>query len=144
MRPESRRQQANLRADVLPHSAAAFTNCSSRERERDRLTPGSIRGFPDMWNKWCQSDLKRNPKLPSAGINHRIPTKHQIQLLPETQNCQHPTSKDSHWQRESPGVKSSRAEPKHPFPMSAPRGAGKQLSWNTLALQRMSRTALVS
>lgn len=114
------------------------------ERERDRLTPGSIRGFPDLWNKWCQSDLKRNPKIPSAGINHRIPTKHKIQLLSEAQNCLYPTSKVSRCQRELPGVKNSRYEPKHPFPMSAPRGAEKQISWNTWALQRMSRTALVS
>lgn len=42
------------------------------ERER-RLQPGSIRGFPDLWNKWCQSDLKRNAWIPSAGINYRIP-----------------------------------------------------------------------
>ena len=29
-----------------------------RETGSARLRPGSIRGFPDLWNKWCQSDLK--------------------------------------------------------------------------------------
>lgn len=28
------------------------------ERE-SRFRPGTIRGFPDLWNRWCQSDLKR-------------------------------------------------------------------------------------
>ena len=58
-----------------------------RERERDGLRPGSIRGFPDLWNKWCQSDLKRNARLPNAGINHWISTQHKIQLVSKTQNC---------------------------------------------------------
>lgn len=104
------------------------------ERERDRLTPGSIRGFPDLWNKWCQSDLKRNPKLPSAGINHRIPTKHQIQLLPETQNLWDKQSRDFHFREkdtESSGVKISRPKQNQCFQTSATRGAGKQISWNT-------------
>lgn len=57
-----------------------------RETGSARLRPGSIRGFPDLWNKWCQSDLKRNAKIPSTGINYRVPAQHGVQLLPETQN----------------------------------------------------------
>ena len=30
------------------------------ERERERLRTGSILGFPDLWNPWCQAGLKRN------------------------------------------------------------------------------------
>ena len=57
-----------------------------RERERDGLRPGSILGFPDLWNPWCQAGLKRNARTPSAGDNYRIPTKHRVQLVPEAQN----------------------------------------------------------
>lgn len=56
-----------------------------RERERDGIKPGSILGFPDLWNPWCQAGLKRNAKPQSAGDYHRIPSKHRIQLLPEAQ-----------------------------------------------------------
>jgi hypothetical protein len=58
-----------------------------REREREsRFRPGTIRGFPDLWNRWCQSDLKRITGLQNARNNHRIPTKHPVQLVPKTQN----------------------------------------------------------
>ena len=43
------------------------------ERER-RIKPGSIRGFPDLWNKWCQSDLKRNARVQKTGNDHRFPS----------------------------------------------------------------------
>jgi hypothetical protein len=58
-----------------------------REREREsRFRPGTIRGFPDLWNRWCQSDLKRIVFVQDARNNHRIPTKHPVQLVSETQN----------------------------------------------------------
>lgn len=78
-----------------------------RERERAGLRPGSILGFPDLWNPWCQSALKRNAKPQSAGDDHRLPSQHRIQLLPKTQDCANPTSRDGHLQRESPGVRNS-------------------------------------
>ena len=56
------------------------------ERERDGLRPGSILGFPDLWNPWCQAGLKRNAKTQSAGVHYRIPSKHRVQLVPEAQN----------------------------------------------------------
>ena len=103
-----------------------------RERERDGLRPGSIRGFPDLWNKWCQSDLKRNARLPSAGINYRIPSQHQIQLVPETQNCLRQQSRDFHWQTGvSHGANSSKSVRNHSFLDALPRGAKKEKSWNT-------------
>ena len=58
-----------------------------RERERDGLRPGSILGFPDLWNPWCQSTLKQNSKPQSAGNDYRFPSQHRIQLLPEAQAC---------------------------------------------------------
>lgn len=103
-----------------------------RERERDGLRPGSIRGFPDLWNKWCQSDLKRGACLPSAGINHRIPTQHQIQLVPEAQNCRGQQSRDGRHRMEAVyGVRSSRSEQSLSFLNALPRGAGKEMSWST-------------
>lgn len=55
-----------------------------RERER-RIQPGAIRGFPDLWNPWCQAGLKRVADVQAAREHHRIPSKHQIQLVPEAQ-----------------------------------------------------------
>ena len=72
---------------------------------------GTILGFPDLWNPWCQAGLKRSAKPQSAGDNYRIPSQHRIQLLPEAQA----------------------ASGNAPSPRSAPRGAGKEISWNILA-----------
>lgn len=55
------------------------------ERERDGLRPGSILGFPDLWNPWCQAGLKRNAYAQSPGKHHRISSKHQVQLVSEAQ-----------------------------------------------------------
>ena len=76
VRQKQRRQQKNLRADVLPHSKAPFTSCSSRERGL---------GFPDLWHPWCQAALKRNSHAQSSRSDYGISTKHGIQLLPEAQ-----------------------------------------------------------
>ena len=59
------------------------------ERERDGLRPG-------------------DPKIPKARNHYRLSAKHWIQLLPETQGLRTARSRDFHWQRESPGVRSSR------------------------------------
>ena len=114
-----------------------------RERERDGLQPGSIRGFPDLWNKWCQSDLKRNAKLPSARDNHRISSQHRLQLLSETQNCPRHTSKASHWAMgRLHGASNSRPEQSIPFRNALPRGAGKEISWNISASLLTRQSAL--
>ena len=57
-----------------------------RERERDGLRAGSILGFPDLWNPWCQAGLKRNAHAQNPGQYHRIPSEHRVQLGPKTQN----------------------------------------------------------
>ena len=67
------------------HVPVRHSQIGQVERERDGLRPGSILGFPDLWNPWCQAGLKRNARLPSAGEHHRIPTQHPVQLVPETQ-----------------------------------------------------------
>ena len=116
-----------------------------RERERDGLRPGSIRGFPDLWNKWCQSDLKRNARVQKTGNDHRFPSEHRIQLLPKTQNCQRPISRDGLLRMEmSHGANNSKFGQSHSFLHALPRGAGKEISWNTLASLLMSRSASVS
>lgn len=112
-----------------------------RERERDGTRPGSILGFPDLWNPWCQAGLKRNAKAQIARDNHRIPSQHRIQLLPETQNLWGRQSRGFRCQgggTESNGARISRPNADLRFPMSAPRGAGKQISWSIWALRRMS------
>ena len=57
------------------------------ERERDGLRPGSILGFLDLWNSWCQAGLKRNAHAPSSGEYHRLPSQHQVQLVSEAQTA---------------------------------------------------------
>ena len=91
---------------------------------------GEIQGFPVLTIPWCQSTLKRNSKPQSAGDHYRIPTQHRIQLLPEAQDCPRTISRDSLLQQESHGVRSSSCECP-PSPRSAPRGAEKEISWNT-------------
>lgn len=78
------------------------------ERERDGLRPGSILGFPDLWNPWCQAGLKRNAHASSSGINQGISGKHLCQLVPETQACLGAEYRDSRL-RSLPGAGSSKS-----------------------------------
>lgn len=57
-----------------------------RERERERGLPGTIYGFPDLWNPWCQAGLKRNAYAQSSGKYYGIPPEHPVQLVPEAQD----------------------------------------------------------
>lgn len=78
---------------------------------------GSIKGFPGtVAVSWCKT-LKLVPD-PNPGISSS-----NLQLVQETQN---------------------RLCPNPPFPMSAPRGAEKEISWNTWGLPLTSRNALGS
>ena len=89
-----------------------------RERERERrFPPGSILGFPDLWNPWCQAGLKRNAHAPSARYHYRLPSQQQVQLVPEAQNTLHGAGS-----RDGPsptnlcnGVSTSKPGSKHPF-----------------------------
>ena len=98
------------------------SRCSTMFRPENRggYKQGSILGFPDLWNPWCQAGLKRNAKPQSAGDDHRLPSQHRIQLLPEAQDLQTMRSRDSRWQRESPGVRSSSSEWIHPLSTERP------------------------
>lgn len=133
------------------------------ERER-RFPDGSPVGFPVLGHPWCQSELKSRvaspPPMEDAGRNHRIPAEHGIQLVPEAQASIGQQSRASHWQRESPTARSSNQgfpaqispwcrklkidKVATPFQTALPRGAGKEISWNTWALRRMSRSGSVS
>ena len=105
----------------------------------------------------------RNPGVSSAGNDYRIPTQHEIQLVPETQDLWMGRSRDSRCQRESPTAKNSKfvgqaikgfplsrkgngvkwcqdlkTQAKPYFLKSAPRGAEKQISWSIWVLRQMS------
>lgn len=119
------------------------------ERERERET-GSAR---------------RRSHLQKTGDNYGIPSKHRIQLLPETQNCAYPISRvglsrtdHSHGARNSnqewrpqgfPAQISSRCKKlkidyvRTPF-STARHDGRKEISWNTSVLQQTNRIALAS
>lgn len=56
------------------------------ERERDGLRAGTILGFPDLWNPWCQAGLKRNARIPGAWNYQGFPRNRGSQLVPEAQD----------------------------------------------------------
>lgn len=101
------------------------------KRRRDagggRYQQGAIRGFPDLWHKWCQSDLKRGAAGPSPGL----PSPAE-QLVQEAQNRLCATGQASRKDfpcREGRGAKSSSTHgcrtSTAPFRMAPPRGAVK-------------------
>ena len=77
---------------------------------------GTILGYPDLWNPWCQAALKRNAKPQNPGNHHRIPAEHPVQLVPEAQNLRGGSTRDSRWQRELLGVRNSRPGRNQGFP----------------------------
>lgn len=57
---------------------------STAQAGRQAGRQGSILGFPTLWGPWCQSDLKRSAKWPSAGIprhNRELVQKLKIDYL---------------------------------------------------------------
>lgn len=55
-------------------------------KNRGGYCQGTILGFPDLWNPWCQAGLKRNAHAPSSRDDYRLPSQHPVQLVPEAQN----------------------------------------------------------
>lgn len=117
-----------------------------RERERDGIRPapyreqGSITGFPpNTGYNYCQKlKLARQPYQGMAAIQR------ETHMVPEAQRRLGAGYKDSR-QRLPHGAENSKSTmSEHPFQLSAPRGARKEISWNTWGLLRMSRTASVS
>ena len=91
------------------------------ERERD----GAIRGFPDLWNKWCQSDLKRIAKDRN---NQRIPRNMCGQLVSETQTRQGTKDFQHRYHRGAENSKSTKSKHQY-FSMSSNlRGARTEVS----------------
>ncbi len=66
-----------------------------------RYQQGTIRGFPDLWNKWCQSDLKR-----STGQAAGFPCS-KGKLVQKAQNRLYPASRSPSTEKAS-GARSSR------------------------------------
>ena len=58
-----------------------------RVHSRRVLASGAIRGYPDLWNPWCQADLKRvsTPPMADRRNSHWIPSEYRVQLVPEAQ-----------------------------------------------------------
>lgn len=50
--------------------------------ERTRGRSGTILGFPDLWNPWCQAGLKRNADYRVQGSIKGFPDKGEIGLFP--------------------------------------------------------------
>ena len=99
------------------------------ERERDGLRPGSILGFPDLWNPWCQAGLKRNANAQSAGDDHRIPSQHRVQLLPEAQvACGCNTGVSGAWPALVPGRTQIQSADPRGSRLKSPRGVGNSKS----------------
>ena len=53
------------------------------KRKSGGYRQGTILGYPDLWNPWCQAALKRNAKPQNPRNHYRIPTEHPVQLVPE-------------------------------------------------------------
>jgi hypothetical protein len=84
-----------------------------RERERYGLRSGSILGFPDLWNPWCQAGLKRSAKLPDSRIDQGVSMNYRSQLVSEAQARQGSTDSQSRYPLGAGKSKSTRS--KHLF-----------------------------
>ena len=107
---------------------------------------GTILGFPDLWNPWCQAGLKRNAHAPSSRDDYRIPSQHPVQLVPEAQNM--PNGARS---RGGPspmgrlhGVSISNQEQNHFLLSAAYQRAKTEILWSTSASQPTSLPVLGS
>ena len=100
-----------------------------RERERE-FRIGSILGFPDLWNPWCQAALKRASRPQGTWNDYRIPSKHKVQLVPETQGLPGHQSKDFRLRPGLLGVRSSKSGSTSSFLASPTRRARKEISWS--------------
>lgn len=66
-----------------------------RERER-RIEDGSIRGYPDMWNPWCQSDLERGHQgIPTNPANEVVSKAQEEQAGKDSRLISLPTAGSS-------------------------------------------------
>ena len=106
------------------------------------------------------SEKGYHPPMAGTGRNHRIPAEHRVQLVPEAQASSGHPSRDSRWQQESHTARSSNQgfpaqispwcrklkiyKVATPFQKAPPRGAGKEISWNTLESRLTSRSVSVS
>jgi len=99
-----------------------------------RWKQGTILGFPTLWQKWCQSDLKR-----SATRAHPRFSCANRKLVQKAQNRLYTASQYPCEERET-GAPSSKQDG---FPIAPPRGAVK-ISWNIWASRRTSQSGLTS
>lgn len=133
------------------------------ERERETVPGRQSVGISGSLESLVSSMSEKGyypPPMEGTGRNHRISAEHRVQLVPEAQaSIGHP-SRDSRCQRESHTARSSNQgfpaqispwcrklkidKVTTPFQKAPPRGAGKEISWNTWALLLTSRSVLVS
>ena len=96
-----------------------------RERERERRgRPGTILGFPDLWNPWCQAGLKRNARDPKTRNYQGVSGSVQSQVVPETQACARYGTKGSPL-KSLPGAGSSKSTRSGPL-FRQPATTGKK------------------
>ena len=123
-----------------------FYHIPKRKNAGGVLSQGTILGFPDLWNKWCQAGLKRSAYAPIARNDYRIPSQYPIQLVPEAQNMPRgDRSRDGPFPTERlHGARSSKTG-QNPFHLSAGSQRAKtEILWNTSALPPTSLPGLGS
>lgn len=122
-----------------------FYHIPKRKNAGGVLSPGTILGFPDLWNKWCQAGLKRSAYAPIARNDYRVPSQHSVQLVPEAQACARHQSRGGRYPADAlHGANSSRPE-QNPFFLSAlSQRAKTEILWNTSASPPTSLPGSVS
>ena len=112
------------------------------ERERENRFGGeTIRGFPDLWNPWCQSDLKNRGYREQGSITGFPPNTgyNWCQKLKIVQD-QRVSGPDFPVVQKTQDRQSRNSS----FLMAPARGAGKEISWNIWELPLTSRNGLAS
>ena len=79
-----------------------------RERERERERARVDQRIPGSWSPLVSILTQTECEVSSARNYYRIPTKHRLQLLSKTQNCQGQRLPDSRWRLGRHGVNASR------------------------------------
>lgn len=123
-----------------------FYHIPKRKNAGGVLSQGTILGFPDLWNKWCQAGLKRSAYAPITRNDYRILSQYPIQLVPEAQNMPRgDRSRDGLCPTERLCGANNSSREQNPFCLSAGSQRAKtEILWNTSASPPTSLPGSVS